>query len=55
MNYVVIVLRLLHIISGVFWVGAALMLTFLPSRFMLPPRAEFPLQSTRRFEVRPPS
>ena len=28
MNFLVIVLRLLHIISGVFWVGAALMLTF---------------------------
>ena len=28
MNGLVIVLRLLHIISGVFWVGAALMLTF---------------------------
>ncbi|MBN1453095.1 MAG: hypothetical protein JW963_18920 [Anaerolineales bacterium] len=28
MNYLMIVLRLLHIISGVFWVGAALMLTF---------------------------
>ena len=28
MDYLVIVLRLLHIISGVFWVGAALMLTF---------------------------
>jgi len=28
MNYLVIVLRLLHIISGVFWVGGALMLTF---------------------------
>jgi len=28
MNFLVIVLRMLHIISGVFWVGAALMLTF---------------------------
>jgi len=28
MNFLVIVFRLLHIISGVFWVGAALMLTF---------------------------
>ena len=28
MNVLMIVLRLLHIISGVFWVGAALMLTF---------------------------
>ena len=28
MNLLVIILRLLHIISGVFWVGAALMLTF---------------------------
>lgn len=28
MNYLMIVLRLLHIFSGVFWVGAALMLTF---------------------------
>jgi uncharacterized membrane protein len=28
MNTLVIVLRILHIISGVFWVGAALMLTF---------------------------
>ena len=28
MNFLVIILRLLHIISGVFWVGAALMLTF---------------------------
>ena len=28
MNYLMITLRLLHIISGVFWVGAALMLTF---------------------------
>ena len=28
MNFLVIVLRLLHILSGVFWVGAALMLTF---------------------------
>ena len=28
MNYLVIILRLLHIISGVFWVGGALMLTF---------------------------
>ena len=28
MNFLVIVLRLLHIIAGVFWVGAALMLTF---------------------------
>lgn len=28
MNFLVIVLRLLHILSGVFWVGAALMLTY---------------------------
>ena len=28
MNYLTITLRLLHIFSGVFWVGAALMLTF---------------------------
>ena len=28
MNVLMIVLRLLHIIAGVFWVGAALMLTF---------------------------
>lgn len=28
MNVLVIVLRLLHILSGVFWVGAALMFTF---------------------------
>lgn len=28
MNYLMIVLRILHILSGVFWVGAALMLTF---------------------------
>jgi uncharacterized membrane protein len=28
MNLIVIVLRTLHIIAGVFWVGAALMLTF---------------------------
>lgn len=28
MNFLVIILRLLHILSGVFWVGAALMLTF---------------------------
>ena len=28
MNFLVIVFRLLHILSGVFWVGAALMLTF---------------------------
>ena len=28
MNFLIIVLRLLHIFSGVFWVGAALMLTF---------------------------
>lgn len=28
MNYLTIFLRLLHIISGVFWVGGALMLTF---------------------------
>ncbi len=28
MNFLTIVLRLLHIFSGVFWVGAALMLTF---------------------------
>jgi uncharacterized membrane protein len=28
MNILMIVLRILHIISGVFWVGAALMLTF---------------------------
>jgi len=28
MNFFVIVLRTLHIIAGVFWVGAALMLTF---------------------------
>jgi len=28
MNLLVIVLRLLHIISGMFWVGSALMLTF---------------------------
>jgi len=28
MNILVIILRLLHILSGMFWVGAALMLTF---------------------------
>ena len=28
MNFLIIVFRLLHILSGVFWVGAALMLTF---------------------------
>lgn len=28
MNLLVIVLRILHIIAGIFWVGAALMLTF---------------------------
>ena len=28
MDYLVILLRILHIVSGVFWVGAALMLTF---------------------------
>lgn len=28
MNFLVILLRTLHIVSGVFWVGAALMLTF---------------------------
>lgn len=28
MNFLVIILRLLHILAGVFWVGAALMLTF---------------------------
>ena len=28
MNFLMIILRLLHIIAGVFWVGAALMLTF---------------------------
>jgi len=28
MNFLMIVLRLFHILSGVFWVGAALMLTF---------------------------
>jgi len=28
MNILMIVLRILHIVSGVFWVGAALMLAF---------------------------
>lgn len=28
MNYLVTILRLIHIVGGIFWVGAALMLTF---------------------------
>ena len=28
MNYLIIVLRLIHILAGVFWVGSALMMTF---------------------------
>ena len=31
MNYLVIILRMLHIFSGIFWVGAALMMTFFVS------------------------
>ena len=28
MNYLILILRLIHILSGIFWVGSALMMTF---------------------------
>ena len=28
MNYVLLILRIIHIVAGIFWVGGALMMTF---------------------------